>query len=140
MSTEYSFCESIHATSTSPWHIRRLTDAGRKPGGGIDTKSLCGHVERGWDLNVKITSHHLEHACPRCMMHYLGELLRELFTFFMDPSFISLESIDVDAGTFRARWWEPVPEKHRAVAGPRQEFEVQGKLLHVIQSMLRKQP
>lgn len=28
MDTEpkFSFCESVHATGTSPWHIRRLTD------------------------------------------------------------------------------------------------------------------
>jgi hypothetical protein len=41
--------------------------------GGVDTPSLCGHVkpERGgWDVNVKITEHHLSHACPKCVEAY----------------------------------------------------------------------
>ena len=54
----YSFCES--STGLGPWHIRRLTKAGRKPGGGIDTPSLCGSVRPrgdrggwgGWDIKV----------------------------------------------------------------------------------------
>jgi hypothetical protein len=67
---EYSFCESIHAGARSPWHIRKLTSAGPKLGGGIDTKSLCGNVERGWDLNVEITQYHLTHACTECCTSY----------------------------------------------------------------------
>ena len=63
----YSFCESAHATSHSRWHIRALDAAGKKLGGGITTPSLCGLVTRGWDLNVDITSFHLERACPRCV-------------------------------------------------------------------------
>ena len=50
----YSFCESVHASSRSKWHIRRLTEKGPKYGGGIDTKSLCGAVSAGWDLRVPI--------------------------------------------------------------------------------------
>lgn len=50
---EFAFCESIHATSTSPWHIRKLTDKGLKLGGGADTKALCGR-EVAWDLEVEI--------------------------------------------------------------------------------------
>ena len=68
----YSFCESVHASGSSRWHIRPLTDAGRKLGGGIDTPSLCGHVRAGWgwDLNVEITEHHLGYACPTCVERY----------------------------------------------------------------------
>ena len=65
----YSFCESVHATGRSPWHIRRLAGE-RKLGGGIDTPSLCGRVTQGWDLEVEITEHHLEHACERCVQLY----------------------------------------------------------------------
>lgn len=67
----FSFCESVHATSHSPWHIRPLTEAGKKLGGGVDTESLCLIVSRGWDLEVDITEHHLKHACKRCVAEYL---------------------------------------------------------------------
>jgi hypothetical protein len=53
----YSFCESTQAGPLSPWHIRRLTSAGRKCSGGIDTPSLCGRVTpkwNGWDLTVEV--------------------------------------------------------------------------------------
>lgn len=67
---KFSFCESVHAGSTSPWHIRKLTDVGRKLGGGIDTASLCGRVDKGWDLEVEITEHHLTHTCAACAEAY----------------------------------------------------------------------
>ncbi len=69
----YSFCESVHATSYSPWHIRRLDSRGKKLGGGITTSSLCTLVTRGWDLEVEITEHHLDHACKRCKQLYLEQ-------------------------------------------------------------------
>lgn len=67
---KYSFCESVTATSMSPWHIRRLTKVGRKLGGGIDTPSLCGRVrkEKGWDLETPINAFHLANGCcPECL-------------------------------------------------------------------------
>lgn len=65
---DHSFCESVHATGTSPWHIRELTAAGRKLGGGADTPALCGRdLCKGWDLNVEMTDHHLSHACKKCV-------------------------------------------------------------------------
>ena len=66
----YAFCESTFATPLGKWHIRKVTEAGLKLGGGIDTPSLCGHVKEGWDLSVPLTEHHLEHACPRCVEAY----------------------------------------------------------------------
>jgi hypothetical protein len=70
----FSFCESVHANARSPWHIRKLTSAGKKLGGGIDTKSLCGNVDKGWDLIVEISEHHLSHACKECVQQYvMGE-------------------------------------------------------------------
>jgi hypothetical protein len=69
----YSFCESIHAGGATPWHIRKLDGAGRKLGGGITSKSLCTRVDRGWDLDVKITKHHLTHSCRDCVKAYLAE-------------------------------------------------------------------
>ncbi len=69
------FCESV--TGIGPWHIRMLSVAGPKYGGGIDTPALCGLVKPlgaggvgGWDLEVLITEHHLGHACPRCVELY----------------------------------------------------------------------
>jgi hypothetical protein len=66
---QYSFCESVTASSTSPWHIRKLDAAGLKPSGGITTPSLCGRIRPfglnqdppgfgGWDLRVPITRGH----------------------------------------------------------------------------------
>jgi len=68
----FSFCETVWATGTSPWHIRRLTDVGRKPGGGADTPALCGR-QVAWDLEVEITEHHLGHACQACVAAYRAE-------------------------------------------------------------------
>lgn len=67
----FSFCESVTATSSSPWHIRRLDSAGKKLGGGITTPSLCGLATRGWDLEVEITEHHLKYSCKRCVAEYV---------------------------------------------------------------------
>ena len=73
----YSFCEGVHATGTSPWHIRPVNaETGLHPSGGIDTGSLCGRVQPretgwgGWDLLVRMTESHLEHACPTCVERY----------------------------------------------------------------------
>lgn len=74
---EYAFCESVHATGRSPWHIRKVPDGILKLGGGITTPSLCGTIKitgfgaNGWDLNVRITDQQLTHACPRCVVEYL---------------------------------------------------------------------
>jgi len=66
----YSFCENVHATPYSKWHIRKLTKLGRKLGGGADTPSLCGRVVN-WDLDIKLDSHHVtQNSCPRCAKEY----------------------------------------------------------------------
>lgn len=64
----YSYCESIAATGRSAWHIRKLTKHGRFLGGGIDSKSLCGRIERGWDLAPPVTKKALplDHVCQKC--------------------------------------------------------------------------
>lgn len=71
----YSFCESLWASSKSRWHIRKLTSVGRKTGGGVDTASLCTHVQpgKGWDLEVPITEQHLTHCCEACRTALLQE-------------------------------------------------------------------
>ena len=86
---EYSLCESATATGTTKWHVRKLGPAGKKLGGGIDTPSLCLKLQPvgqpipgkkfkgtgGWDLDVRITNHHLENnCCPECRTLLLGEL------------------------------------------------------------------
>lgn len=67
---KYSFCESIHATSTSPWHLRILDDQGYRYTGGITTQSLCGLVSKGWDVKATMSEHHLGHTCKRCVEKY----------------------------------------------------------------------
>jgi hypothetical protein len=68
---EYSFCESAVAGPRAPWHIRQLTKVGRKPHGGIDTVSLCGRVQKGWDLEVDMTDFHLaKNTCKGCLKAY----------------------------------------------------------------------
>jgi hypothetical protein len=65
-----SFCEATTASGHGRWHLRWLDDAGPKFGGGITTAALCGHPKArwGWDLEVAVTAHHLEHnACLRCL-------------------------------------------------------------------------
>lgn len=72
--TPYAFCESITAGSQSRWHIRPLTKAGRKTGGGIDTAGLCGRpqVRLGWDIATwDVTEESLaklgaDGVCPAC--------------------------------------------------------------------------
>jgi hypothetical protein len=50
--TGYAYCESVHATPMSPHHIRKLTAAGMKSGGGADTAALCGRdLRAGWDTS-----------------------------------------------------------------------------------------
>jgi len=74
---KFSFCESAHAIFFGRWHIRKLSEVGPMYGGGIDTDSLCGHVNPeigGWDLRVEITEHHLTHACPRCVAAYQAQV------------------------------------------------------------------
>jgi hypothetical protein len=69
----YSYCESVHATSTSPWHIRRLDEQGQKLGGGITTRSLCGLVKQGWDLQPSLQPSHNQHTCIECLAEYLRQ-------------------------------------------------------------------
>lgn len=66
----FSYCESIGAGSKSRWCIRPLSPAGPKYSGGVDTSSLCGHVTRGWDINVAISDDNLDGACPVCASLY----------------------------------------------------------------------
>ena len=72
---DFSFCESVHATARSCWHVRRLTDSGAKYGGGIDSASLCGRIEDGWDLQVEINQFHINNVtCLSCR----DDLLRKI--------------------------------------------------------------
>lgn len=82
-SEAYAFCEPSTASSLTRWHIRKLDEAGRKPGGGITTPSCCGMVVPrdsgglgGWDLEVLITPYHLQHACSKCVAALLAELAK----------------------------------------------------------------
>jgi len=75
----FAFCEPVWVTGPAPWCIRPVNPAtGLRLGGGVDTSSFCGRVHPsntktvggGWDLNVRITEHHLGHCCPKCAAAY----------------------------------------------------------------------
>jgi len=62
-----SFCETGFAMS-APWHLRRLSDAGPKYGGGADTPALCGR-KVAWDIDVPVTPERLDNpdiTCAKC--------------------------------------------------------------------------
>ena len=65
----YSFCESVVAYTTSTWHIRKLSDAGPKYGGGADTAALCDRTV-AWDLDVEMTAAQLEYCCRECVREF----------------------------------------------------------------------
>lgn len=70
-----SFCESVHASGQSKWHLRPLTTKSKKLGGGVDTPSLCGLVKdgNGWDLETNPDDHDLTTvACRECMLAVIG--------------------------------------------------------------------
>lgn len=50
--TSLSFCETVTATSLSPWHVRARPDGEPlKPGGGLHVQALCGRdLHGGWDI------------------------------------------------------------------------------------------
>jgi hypothetical protein len=87
MKPEYAFCESSGAGSLQPWHIRKLSEKGKKCGGGIDTPSLCGRVDQknwgGWDLEgvepatygdlERLTDCKRRHVCKACADKYREE-------------------------------------------------------------------
>lgn len=73
---EYSFCEPHYAHPLNLWHIRQLTEAVVKLGGGADTSALCGRFV-SWDLDIEITGFHLEHnVCKKCLEIYRKEAVK----------------------------------------------------------------
>lgn len=73
--TKYSYCEPSWAASNARWCIRRLTKAGKKLSGGVDTNSLCTrvHTGLGWDIQCDIDSRMTEIGCPECVAIYEKE-------------------------------------------------------------------
>jgi hypothetical protein len=65
MIVEYSFCETVTASGSTPWHIRPLSATGRKLSGGADTDALCGR-KVAWDVGVPLTVFHLSRCCWKC--------------------------------------------------------------------------
>ena len=72
MAAEFAYCETIWASGISKWHIRQLTERGKKPSGGADSPGLCGR-EVAWDLEVPITAKNLDpkYVCTLCRMKYI---------------------------------------------------------------------
>lgn len=73
-----TFCEGVHATGNSPWHLRwRLGE--KKLGGGIDSDSMCGRVKapEGWDLESETDRTGIDHdfVCKQCREEY-GNFVR----------------------------------------------------------------
>lgn len=67
----YAFCEPSTAGPLARFHIRRLSEKGLMPGGGIDTPFLCGRSRiNGWDIeNLRVTREEVEvegRTCQRC--------------------------------------------------------------------------
>jgi hypothetical protein len=67
--SEYSLCESVLASGSSPWHIRKLSKKGKVFGGGADTRSLCGMV-MSWDMKNTIEGNE-DFCCKDCLRAYL---------------------------------------------------------------------
>lgn len=65
MNSIYSYCETVTSSGASPWHIRQLTEAGRKLGGGADTPALCGRVV-AWDLLSPVRRLDVHRICEKC--------------------------------------------------------------------------
>lgn len=63
---QFSFCETATATSSSPWHIRQLTEKGPKFGGGADSPALCGR-QVAWDIDVPVAWQEMDHCCHKCV-------------------------------------------------------------------------
>lgn len=68
---QFSFCETITAGPETPWHIRELTSAGRKLGGGADTLSLC-NKKVSWDLRVSLDPS-IDRCCGVCKETFLSK-------------------------------------------------------------------
>ncbi len=73
----HAFCEADTAGPFSPWHIRLLTDAGLKLGGGADTESLCGR-RVSWDRKIAISPRLLREACLNCSRLYAASSGKDL--------------------------------------------------------------
>ena len=59
-------CETQYATPLSPEHLRQITAAGPKIGGGADTTALCGRVV-AWDTHPATADDVAnDRLCPRC--------------------------------------------------------------------------
>lgn len=67
---EFALCETGYST-VGMWHIRKLTEAGLKTGGGADTKALCGAGVR-WDFSFPIIEERLQFVCKTCRDSYLS--------------------------------------------------------------------
>jgi hypothetical protein len=76
MDIEYSYCEPTWAGSNRKWCIRRLTKAGKKCGGNVDTNSLCRrvHIGGGWDIQAEMDKRLTELCCPDCRAAYEKEV------------------------------------------------------------------
>ena len=67
----FRFCEPSWVGGADPWHIREISQAGEKLGGGADTPAFCGlDLNGGWDLRVKIAEGHLSHSCRECVVEF----------------------------------------------------------------------
>lgn len=64
----FSFCET---NAAYVYHIRRLTPAGRKLGGGADTPALCGR-KVSWDVPTPVDlTPPLNGLCKECATRYI---------------------------------------------------------------------
>ena len=72
-SKTFSFVDN-GVTINGSYHLRELTSAGHKLGGGIDTPTLCGiNNSCYFDVTVPITATTLKAACKTCSTFYYAE-------------------------------------------------------------------
>jgi hypothetical protein len=72
---QYAYCETVTATAISKWHIRKLTEVGKKLSGGADTPALCGR-KVCWDRALDIIDSDKDFVCEKCFKEYLSRKVK----------------------------------------------------------------
>lgn len=74
---EFSFCTvtslQLGMSHRNTWHIRRLSSKGKLIGAKMDTSSLCGKLDNGFDIATSIKPEEFESShlvCKTCGREY----------------------------------------------------------------------
>lgn len=128
MTLQFSFCEGVSASGSSPWHIRPLEKSQElRLSGGIDTDSLCTVVRApsGWDCG-RFSAEAVRQdrrgfrICHRCKDLYEDYLrVGDLYYEHEGKKYVRMRDIDglekqVLEGLAKLEWYvlhNPGPEK-----------------------------